>query len=182
MSRIGKQPIPVPDGVTVEITPECLATVKGPKGELTRQLNAELSYESAEGEITVSRPSESKTHRSQHGLNRTLLANMVEGVSKGFTRELEIEGTGYKAELKGKSLHLFVGLSHDPVVIEPPDGISFEVPQPVAITVHGFNKEVVGQTAAEIRGWRPPEPYKGKGVRYKGEHIIRKAGKAAAKE
>lgn len=180
MSRIGKKPIPVPAGVTVNLTADAHCTVKGPRGELSRQLNPELKFSVAEGEVRVERPSESRLHRAQHGLMRTLLANMVEGVSTGFTKELEIVGVGYRAELKGKDLHLALAYSH-PVVVEAPAGISFEVPQPTTIKVLGYDKEMVGQTAANIRSWRPPEPYKGKGIRYKGEHIIRKAGKASAK-
>ncbi|MCP4549594.1 MAG: 50S ribosomal protein L6 [bacterium] len=180
MSRIGKKPIPIPTGVQVEYAENGLCTVKGPKGELARVLNTEMKYTVEETAVVVERPSDSKTHRAQHGLNRTLLANMIEGVSKGFFKELEIVGVGYKAELKGKDLHLNLAFSH-PVVVVPPEGITFEVPKPIEIKVLGINKEVVGQTAANIRSWRKPEPYKGKGIRYKGEHIIRKAGKASAK-
>ena len=180
MSRIGKKPIPVPAGVTVMHTADGHCTVKGPKGELSRRLNPEMKVVVEDAEVRVERPSESRTHRAQHGLTRTLLANMVEGVSAGFTKELEIVGVGYRAELKGSDLHLALAYSH-PVVVEPPAGISFEVPQPTVIKVMGHDKEVVGQTAANIRSWRPPEPYKGKGIRYKGEQIIRKAGKASAK-
>jgi len=180
MSRIGKKPIPIPDGVTVEFAENGLCTVKGSKGELTRTLNTEMTFTVNEGKVAVGRPSDSKTHRAQHGLNRTLLANMVEGVSSGFRKDLEIVGVGYRAELKGKDLHLNLAFSH-PVVVEPPEGITFEVPQATVIVVKGINKETVGQAAADIRSWRKPEPYKGKGIRYKGEHIIRKAGKASAK-
>jgi len=180
MSRIGKKPIPVPAGVSVDVTPGGHCTVKGPRGELSRQLNPEMKFSVEAGEVRVERPSEARQHRAQHGLTRTLLANMVEGVSAGFTKELEIVGVGYRAELKGKDLHLALAYSH-PVVVVPPEGIAFEVPQPTVIKVSGYDKESVGQTAANIRSWRPPEPYKGKGIRYKGEHIIRKAGKASAK-
>ncbi len=180
MSRIGKKPIPLPQGVTVDLKDDGACTVKGPKGELSRVLNAEMTFVVDEAEIRVGRPSESRTHRAQHGLNRTLLANMIEGVSQGFMKELEIVGVGYRAELKGKDLHLNLAFSH-PVVVNPPEGITFEVPQPTVIKVSGYDKEVVGQTAADIRAWRRPEPYKGKGIRYKGEHTIRKAGKASAK-
>ncbi len=180
MSRIGKKPIPLPQGVSVDLKDDGACTVKGPKGELSRVLNAEMTFVVDEAEIRVGRPSESRTHRAQHGLNRTLLANMIEGVSQGFMKELEIVGVGYRAELKGKDLHLNLAFSH-PVVVNPPEGITFEVPQPTVIKVSGYDKEVVGQTAADIRAWRRPEPYKGKGIRYKGEHIIRKAGKASAK-
>jgi len=180
MSRIGKKPIPVPQGVTVDLKDDGTCEVKGPKGELSRQLNSEMKFVIEEGEIAVERPSETRTHRAQHGLTRTLLANMIEGVSTGFMKELEIVGVGYRAELKGKDLHLALAFSH-PVVVNPPAGITFEVPQPTVIKVLGYDKEVGGQTAADIRAWRKPEPYKGKGIRYKGEHIIRKAGKASAK-
>jgi len=180
MSRIGKKPITLPKGVTIELGEDASCTVKGPKGELSRRLNPELSYKVENGEIVVQRPSDSLGHRAQHGLCRTLIANMVEGVSHGFVKELEIVGVGYKAELKGKDLHLALAYSH-PVIVTPPPGISYEVPQPTVIKVLGWDKELVGQAAANIRGWRPPEPYKGKGIRYKGEFIIRKAGKASAK-
>ena len=158
-----------------------LVSVKGPKGDLSRIINPEMTVDIGEAEITVARPSESKHHKAQHGLARTLIANMVEGVSSGFVKELEIEGVGYRATLQGKNLELALGFSH-PVIVEPFDGVSFEVPSPTEIKVLGFDKEKVGQMAANIRSWRPPEPYKGKGIRYKGEHIIRKAGKASAKE
>lgn len=180
MSRIGKQPIPIPQGVTIDLSDDGLCTVKGPKGELSRQMNPELNYTIEKGQMRVERPSDGRTHRAQHGLFRTLIANMVAGVSQGFTKELEIVGVGYRAEMKGNDLHLALAFSH-PVVVTPPEGISFEVPQPTVIKVSGFDKEKVGQAAADIRAWRPPEPYKGKGIRYKGEHIIRKAGKASAK-
>jgi len=181
MSRIGLKPIPLPQGVSVEIGEDSLVSVKGPKGELSRRINPEMGMEIEDGQLKVSRPSESKYHKSQHGLARTLIANMVTGVSEGFVKELVIEGVGYKVGLKGKNLEMALGYSHT-VVVEPLEGISFEVPSPTEIKVLGYDKEKVGQMAADIRGWRPPEPYKGKGVRYKGEHIIRKAGKASAKE
>ncbi|MDP6797816.1 MAG: 50S ribosomal protein L6 [Candidatus Krumholzibacteria bacterium] len=181
MSRVGLLPIPLPQGVQIDINEDGLLTVKGPKGELSREINPEMALTVGETEITVARPSDSKLHKSQHGLARALVANMVEGVSTGFSKELEIEGVGYRAELKGKNLQLALGFSH-PVIVEPFEGITFEVSAPTQIKVSGYDKEKVGQMAANIRGWRPPEPYKGKGVRYKGEHIIRKAGKAAAKE
>jgi len=181
MSRIGLKPIPVPQGVDIKIDESGLVSVKGPKGELSRSINTEMDVKIENGEIAVARPTESKHHKAQHGLARTLIANMVIGVSEGFVKELVIEGVGYRAELKGKNLEMALGFSH-PVVVEPFDGISFEVASPTEIKVLGFDKEKVGQMAANIRGWRPPEPYKGKGVRYKGEHIIRKAGKASAKE
>ena len=180
MSRIGKLPIAIPTGVTVEFGENGHCRVKGPKGALSRNLRPEMKIVEESGVLRITRPSESKTDRSMHGLTRTLLANMVEGVSTGFTRELEIVGVGYRAELKGKDLHLALAFSH-PVVVSPPEGITFEVPQPTEIRVLGYDKEVVGQVASEIRAWRKPEPYKGKGIRYKGEQIIRKAGKASAK-
>jgi large subunit ribosomal protein L6 len=180
MSRIGKKTIPVPKGVTIEYKDNGLCTVKGPKGELSRTLNNEMTYIIEESEVRVERPSDSKTHRAQHGLNRTLLANMIDGVFKGYLKELEIVGVGYKAEVKGKTLHLSLAYSH-PVTVEPPEGITFEVPQPTVIKVLGIDKELVGQIAANVRAWRKPEPYKGKGIRYRGEFIIRKAGKASAK-
>ncbi len=181
MSRIGLKPIAVPQGVSIEIGEESLVSVKGPKGELSRKINPEMGLKIEDGEFKVSRPSESKYHKAQHGLARTLVANMVIGVSDGFSKELMIEGVGYRAALKGKNLEMALGFSH-PVVVEPFEGITFEVPSPTSIKVLGHDKEKVGQMAANIRGWRPPEPYKGKGIRYKGEHIIRKAGKASAKE
>lgn len=180
MSRIGKRPIPVPKGVSVTAQADGSCVVKGPKGELSRRLNPEMRVVIEGEEARVERPSESRTHRAQHGLTRTLLANMIEGVSAGFVKELEIVGVGYRAELKGKDLHMALAYSH-PVIISPPAGISFEVPQPTQIRVLGHDKELVGQTAANIRAWRAPEPYKGKGIRYKGETIHRKAGKASAK-
>ena len=152
--------------------------VKGPKGELERTLHPAMIVEVGDSEVTVKRPPESKPHKSLHGLTRTLIANMVEGVSNGFSRDLEIEGVEYRAELKGKALVLALGYSH-PVRYEPPEGITFEVPDPKKIKVSGIDVQKVGQAAAEIRGFRPPEPYKGKGIRYAGEQIRRKAGKAA---
>jgi large subunit ribosomal protein L6 len=180
MSRIGKKPIPLPKGVTIDALADGHCTVKGPRGDLSRRLNPEMKVVVEAAELRVERPSESRTHRAQHGLTRTLLANMVEGVSTGFIKELEIVGVGYRAELKGKELHMALAYSH-PVVMTPPDGIAFEVPAPTQIRVLGRDKELVGQTAANIRAWRAPEPYKGKGIRYKGETIHRKAGKASAK-
>jgi len=180
MSRIGKKPIPLPKGVSITAQTDGNCVVKGPKGELSRRLNPEMRLVVEEGEARIERPSESRTHRAQHGLTRTLLANMIEGVSAGFIKELEIVGVGYRAELKGKDLHMALAYSH-PVIVSPPEGISFEVPAPTQIRVIGQDKELVGQTAANIRAWRAPEPYKGKGIRYKGETINRKAGKASAK-
>lgn len=176
MSRIGRMPIAVPAGVEVKNDNNCL-TVKGPKGELTKQFSTELGIEIAEGVITVTRPSDDKTHRSLHGLTRTLIANMVEGVTNGYSKTLEIEGVGYRAAKQGKQVNINLGYSH-PVVIEETDTIKLEVPQPNRIIVSGIDKQAVGQFAAEVREKRPPEPYKGKGIRYAGERIIRKEGKA----
>lgn len=179
MSRIGKAPITVPEGVTVKVE-DNLVSVKGPKGELARQINKEMKIELQDGVITVSRPSDDKTHRSLHGLSRTLINNMILGVTQGFTKALEIQGVGYRAAKQGQSINFTLGFSH-PVIMDPPAGISFDVPSPSKIIVSGINKEAVGAVAAEIRTLRPPEPYKGKGIRYEGEHIVRKAGKAGAK-
>jgi large subunit ribosomal protein L6 len=177
MSRVGRNPIPIPDGVET-VLKGTLMSVKGPKGALERELHPDMIIEVETGEIRVKRPSESNQHKSLHGLTRTLVANMVEGVSRGFVKELEIEGVEYRAELKGNTLVLNLGFSH-PIHYEPADGISIEVPDPKKIKVSGIDKQKVGQTAAEIRAFRPPEPYKGKGVRYAGELVRRKAGKAA---
>ena len=177
MSRIGKQPIPVPSGVEVKIDGSTL-TVKGPKGELVQSFSEVLGIELEDGIITVTRPDESRTARSLHGLTRTLISNMVDGVSQGFAKNLEIVGVGYRAALKGTDIELQLGFSHPVVIIAEP-GITFEVPAPTKITVRGIDKQRVGQVAADIRKWRKPEPYKGKGVRYEGEHVRRKLGKAA---
>lgn len=177
MSRIGKQPIPVPAGVEVTVAGSDV-TVKGPKGILHQTFNSDMKIELNEGVLLVSRPSDERQHRALHGLTRTLIANMVDGVSQGFKKELEIVGVGYRAALKGSDLDLSLGFSH-PVIVAPEDGITFEVPAPTKITVRGIDKQRVGQVAAEIRKIRPPEPYKGKGVRYAGEHVRRKLGKAA---
>ena len=176
MSRIGRMPITVPAGVEVKNENNCL-TVKGPKGEITRQFNNELTIEIEDGTITVKRPSDDKRHRSIHGLTRTLIANMVEGVTNGYSKTLEIEGVGYRATKSGKQVNLNLGFSH-PVVLEETDAIKLDVPQPNRIIISGIDKQAVGQFAAEIREKRPPEPYKGKGIRYAGERIIRKEGKA----
>ena len=176
MSRIGKMPIAGPAGVEVKNDNNCL-TVKGPKGELTKQFNTELSIVIEEGVITVTRPSDDKKHRSLHGLTRTLIANMVEGVTNGYSKTLEIEGVGYRAAKTGNKVNMNLGFSH-PVVFEETDAIKLDVPQPNKIVVSGIDKQAVGQFAAEIREKRPPEPYKGKGIRYAGERIIRKEGKA----
>lgn len=177
MSRIGKQPIPVPSGVDVNIDGSTV-TVKGPKGELSRTFSEILTIAVEEGNILVTRPDDSREAKSLHGLTRTLVSNMVTGVSDGFFKNLEIVGVGYRAALKGKDLELALGYSH-PVVVIPEAGIEFEVPQPTRITVRGIDKQRVGQVAADIRAWRKPEPYKGKGIRYEGEYVRRKLGKAA---
>ena len=176
MSRIGKMPISVPAGVEVK-NDDNLITVKGPKGELTKQFSKELTINVAEGVITVTRPSDDKNHRSLHGLTRTLIANMVEGVTNGFSKTLEIEGVGYRAIKQGNKVNINLGFSH-PVIFEETDLVKLDVPQPNKIVVSSIDKQAVGQFAAEIREKRPPEPYKGKGIRYAGEHIIRKEGKA----
>ena len=177
MSRIGRQAIPVPSGVNVAIDPGRIM-VNGPLGELTQQLPIRIKVEKADDAIVVKRPTERGEDRALHGLTRTLIANMVEGVTKGFEKRLEIQGVGYRAGLRGTSLELIVGYSH-PVVKEPPLGIAFEVPAPNQIIVKGVDKQQVGQIAAEIRKVRPPEPYKGKGIRYEGEYVRRKVGKRA---
>jgi large subunit ribosomal protein L6 len=177
MSRIGKKPIEIPAGVSVSLSPGRVM-VNGPLGELTQQVPQRMKVEQQNGEIVVSRPSERGDDRALHGLTRSLVANMVEGVTKGFEKRLEIQGVGYRAALRGQSLELSVGFSH-PVVIEPPAGITFEVPAPTEVIVKGIDKQQVGQTAAEVRGVRPPEPYKGKGIRYVGEYVRRKVGKRA---
>ena len=180
MSRIGRMPIAVPAGVTVTITEDNLVIVKGPKGELSEQVNKDIKVELENGVITVSRPSDSKPHRSMHGLYRALINNMVVGVTKGFEKVLLMEGVGYRAQVDGKVLTLNVGYSH-PVVFNPPEGIEFEAPAATKIVVKGYNKQVVGELAAEIRAVRKPEPYLGKGIRYENEHIRRKEGKAGKK-
>jgi len=177
MSRIGRKPVPVPDAVTVEIAPGNVA-VKGPKGELRQTLSPEMKVEQEDGVVTISRPTNRGEHRALHGLTRSLIANMVEGVTDGFEKRLEIQGVGYRAALKGKKLELALGFSH-PVAIEAPEGIDFEVPQPTEIIIKGIDKQLVGQVAADIRKRRPPEPYKGKGIRYKDEQVLRKVGKRA---
>src|SRR6187401_528216 len=177
MSRIGKKPIPVPSGVTVSIEPE-LVRVKGPKGELTERIHRDIAVEQEGEELLVKRPTDRGEHRALHGLTRSLIANMVEGVTNGFEKKLEIQGVGYRAQLKGKNLEMALGYSH-PVSVEPPEGIEFEVPQPTEVVVRGIDKQLVGQVAADIRKRRPPEPYKGKGIRYRDEHVARKVGKRA---
>ena len=177
MSRIGRLPVPVPSGVTVTIEPELVA-VKGPLGELSEKIALDIIVEQQGEELVVSRPTDRGEHRALHGLTRSLIANMVTGVTAGFTKVLELQGVGYRAQLKGKDLELALGYSH-PVAVPAPAGIEFEVPQPTRIIVKGTNKQQVGEIAAYIRKQRPPEPYKGKGIRYEGEHIVRKVGKRA---
>ena len=177
MSRIGKMPITLAAGVDVTIAEGNLVTVKGPKGTLTRKLHSDMIISKDGAVVTVARPSDIKEHRALHGLTRTLLANMVEGVSNGFAKELEINGVGYKAALQGKQLVLNLGYSH-PINVDTPDGITFEVPNANKIVIKGADKQQVGQVASEIRGYRPPEPYLGKGVKYVDEKIRRKAGKS----
>jgi large subunit ribosomal protein L6 len=177
MSRIGKQPIPVPDGVEVTIEPD-LVKVKGPKGELEERVSRQIGVAQENGEILVTRSTDRGEHRALHGLTRSLIANMVEGVTNGFEKRLEIQGVGYRAQLQGQKLVLALGYSH-PVELNAPDGIDFEVPQPTRIVVRGISKQAVGEVAAIIRKQRPPEPYKGKGIRYEGEYVARKVGKRA---
>jgi large subunit ribosomal protein L6 len=180
MSRIGKAPIAVPSGVNVSIT-DGVVMVKGPKGTLSRALAGEISVREAEGHLYVERPNDERMNRALHGLTRTLVSNMVTGVTAGFTKELDIVGVGYRAEAQGPSgLKLALGYSH-PVVVNAPEGITFTVPAPTKIIVQGIDKEAVGQVAANIRSLRKPEPYKGKGVKYAGERILRKAGKTGKK-
>ena len=184
MSRIGKQPIPLPAGVTIAIDPERV-TVNGPKGELSERIHRDMTVErtplenGAEGEqLVVRRPTDRGQHRALHGLTRTLIANMVQGVTDGFEKRLEIQGVGYRAQLRGRDLELALGYSH-PVSVKAPDGIEFEVPVPTRIIVRGASKQQVGEVAAFIRKQRKPEPYKGKGIRYEGEYVARKVGKRA---
>ena len=177
MSRIGRKPIDIPDGVTVEIKPG-LVSVKGPKGELSQAVDPGMKVAQADGTVTVERPTDRGEHRALHGLTRSLIANMVEGVTDGFEKQLEIQGVGYRARLQGKALELSVGYSH-PVSVTAPQGIEFEVPAPTQVVVRGIDKQLVGEIAARIRRSRPPEPYKGKGIRYAGEHVRRKVGKRA---
>ena len=179
MSRIGKKPITVPSGVTVTMSGNTVA-VKGPKGELTRTLPAEMSVTIEDGTVTVARPSDIGRHRALHGLTRTLINNMVEGVTAGFSKSLEIRGVGYKAEATATGARLVVGYSH-PVDYTAPEGITITIEKPTSVKIDGIDKEKVGQVAAEIRRVRPPEPYKGKGIRYVGEHVRTKAGKTGAK-
>jgi large subunit ribosomal protein L6 len=177
MSRIGKKPIQIPEGVEIDVQPGAVK-VKGPKGELSQDVDRDMKVAIDDGTLTVDRPTDRGEHRALHGLTRSLIANMVEGVTDGFERRLEIQGVGYRAQLKGKALEMSLGFSH-PVTIQAPEGIEFEVPVPTEVVVRGIDKQLVGETAARIRKSRPPEPYKGKGVRYAGEHVSRKVGKRA---
>ncbi len=175
MSRIGNKPVEIPDGVEVAIEPGRV-TVKGPKGELTQDVSPDMTVKLDDGVVTVERPTDRGPHRALHGLTRSLVQNMVIGVTDGYEKHLELQGVGYRAQSKGKGIELALGYSH-PVVVEAPDGIEFDVPEPTAIVVRGIDKQQVGQIAADIRDKRPPEPYKGKGIRYRGERVLRKVGK-----
>ena len=177
MSRIGRLPIPIPDTVEVQID-DGLVVVRGPRGELQQAVSRDLSFEREDSQLLVKRPTDRGEHRALHGLTRSLVSNMVEGVTNGFEKRLEIQGVGYRAQLKGNTLELALGFSH-PVRVDAPEGIEFEVPAPTQIIVRGNDKQAVGEIAARIRKFRPPEPYKGKGVRYAGEHVARKVGKRA---
>ena len=177
MSRIGKQPIPVPAGVSVQIEPG-VVRVNGPRGELQERISPDMTVEQRDGELVVTRPTDRGEHRALHGLTRSLIANMVTGVTDGYEKRLEIQGVGYRAALRGTDVELNVGYSH-PVVVGAPKGIEFEVPAPNQVIVRGVSKQAVGETAARVRKVRPPEPYKGKGIRYAGEHVQRKVGKRA---
>ena len=177
MSRIGRKPIPVPAGVTVTIDPD-VVRVHGPRGELQERIHRDITVAQAGDELVVTRPTDRGEHRALHGLTRSLVANMVEGVTAGYTKTLEIQGVGYRAQLKGRDLEMALGYSH-PVPIKAPEGIEFEVPTPTRVIVKGISKQLVGEVAANIRKQRPPEPYKGKGIRYEGEYVARKVGKRA---
>ncbi|MBE5784516.1 MAG: 50S ribosomal protein L6 [Clostridiales bacterium] len=176
MSRIGKLPITIPGGVTITVGDENTVTVKGPKGTLSEKISPAMELSEENGVLTVKRPSDQKEHRALHGLTRSLINNMVVGVTTGFSKTLEINGVGYRAQLQGTKLVLNLGYSH-PVEVDPPEGVSFEVPGPNKIIVKGISKQVVGQVAADIRKWREPEPYKGKGIKYDYETVRRKVGK-----
>ena len=180
MSRIGRAPIEIPAGVTVTLGDENMVTVKGPKGELVRVCHKDMKITMEGNTLKVERPSEDKLHKSLHGLTRSLINNMVIGVTEGFSKKLEINGVGYRAAKQGKNLNLSLGFSH-PVIVEPPAGIAFDTPSATEIIISGIDKEAVGAMAAKIRSYREPEPYKGKGIKYEGEHIRRKVGKAGAK-
>ena len=177
MSRIGRQPIPIPESVTVRVEPDRV-DVKGPKGELSERIPRDIEVVQEDGQLLVRRPTNRGEHRALHGLTRSLVANMVIGVTDGYAKTLEIQGVGYRAQKRGSDLELALGFSH-PVPIKAPDGIEFEVPQPTRIVVRGISKQLVGEVAANIRKQRPPEPYKGKGIRYEGEYVQRKVGKRA---
>jgi large subunit ribosomal protein L6 len=177
MSRIGRQPIPVPSGVTIAIEPGRVS-VNGPKGELSERVHRDMAVEQVDDQVLVTRPTDRGEHRALHGLTRTLVANMVQGVTDGFEKRLEIQGVGYRAQLRGRDLELALGYSH-PVSVKAPEGIEFEVPMPTRIVVRGASKQQVGEVAAYIRKQRKPEPYKGKGIRYEGEYVARKVGKRA---
>ncbi|NIP60690.1 MAG: 50S ribosomal protein L6 [Gemmatimonadetes bacterium] len=177
MSRIGKQPVEIPDGVQVSASGGRV-TVKGPKGELDMEVHPDIAVAVEDGEVRVSRPTEQARHKALHGLTRSLIANMVEGVTEGYERTLEIQGVGYRADTSGRGIRLNVGFSH-PIQYDAPEGVTVECPDQTTIVVSGADKQLVGQTAAEIRSFRPPEPYKGKGIRYRGERVRRKAGKTA---
>ena len=181
MSRIGKKPVIIPANVTVSVAEGNVVTVKGPKGELTNTFNADMIINVEGNVLTVSRPSDEANHRALHGLTRTLINNMVEGVEKGYSKELEVNGVGYRAEKKGNQLVMRLGFSHEVIMSEIP-GITIEVPSPNKIIIKGIDKQVVGQFAAEVRGKRPPEPYKGKGIKYTDEVIRRKVGKTGGKK
>ena len=180
MSRVGRMPIDIPAGVTATLDGQVI-TVKGPKGELTRTLHPDMKVTAQDNVITVERPNDEKNNRALHGLTRALIANMVKGVTEGFKKELEIVGVGYRAQMKGKKLALTLGFSH-PLELDAPEGITIECPSATQIVISGINNEHVGEFAAKIRGYRLPEPYKGKGIRYVGEHVRRKAGKAGTKK
>jgi len=177
MSRIGRKPIPVPTGVTVVID-DAVVRVDGPKGQLSERIPRPIAVEHHDGEVLVTRPTDRPQHRALHGLSRSLVANMVTGVTDGYTKSLEIQGVGYRAQKKGNDLELALGYSH-PVIIKAPQGIEFDVPAPTRVVVRGISKQQVGEVAANIRKQRPPEPYKGKGIRYEGEYVARKVGKRA---
>jgi len=178
MSRIGKLPVPVPAGIEISVDAGNVVTVKGPKGTLTQQLDADMGIEMGEGTLTVTRPTDRPRHRALHGLSRSLIANMVTGVTEGYEKRLEIVGVGYRFVAKGTDIDLSAGFSH-PVVLTPPSGIEFKVIAPNQMAIIGIDKQVVGEEAAKIRALRPPEPYKGKGIKYQGEYIRRKVGKRA---
>ena len=177
MSRIGRKPIEIPDGVEIDVKPGAVS-VKGPKGELNQHVDTDMKVAIDDGTLTVERPTDRGEHRALHGLTRSLIFNMVQGVTEGYEKRLEIQGVGYRAQLRGNSLELSLGYSHS-ISVQAPEGIEFEVPQPTEIIVRGIDKQQVGQVAADIRKRRPPEPYKGKGVRYQGEVVLRKVGKRA---